>query len=388
MRRLISALATCTLLPSYVAGAQSVGQRGTAVHGLLIPYPATWVRQSDPSGAVTLVPPQMAGVQQYVLFVVAPSRLAGTHWESHKALAKTLTGQVQWSAAPVMVHYPDAPGPFIRTSIAGKIATGATQQVELYTAAHDGMMEAVVGTNGIDRNVVEPVLQATTFATPPRQAELPRIVEAYRRIDQKIYNDIQRGTMTAGSLMYERIWLRADGLADFSTNYPEGYAASPVPAKVDPGLVAGDYGRWKAVGDQVQIIRRDGAPPEIFRRAAGGIERNGALWQAMPRVDGLRLRGRFSRRSPPEQRPGWYEWIEFGAEGRFTTDGLLRALAFGDVRPKPPEKGTGTYELRDWTIFFRFDSGERWSTDFSTLGPHAGDIPAVIFRTTVVPREK
>jgi hypothetical protein len=329
-------------------------------------------------------------VQPYFVSVLPPTRQTGTHWETHRTLVATVLAQVKWTAEPVTRHYVDAPGPFIRTSIAGRIATGGTQSIELYTAAHDGIVEAVVGVNGIDRNVVDPVLRGVTFRDPPRSAERPRIVEAYRRLEQKQYLDREGGTPIAGSLMYERIWLRADGVADFSSTYPEGYAASPLPLKVDPGLMEGDYGRWKAVGDQVHVFRRPDAAPEIFQRENGGLKRGGQWWEPMPRVDDLKLAGRWGRRSQPgETVSPYHDWIEFRPDGSFATQGVLRHVASGLVdRPKPAERASGTYRIRDWTIFFSFDDGTTWSTDFSTIGRDPPGASPILLWATAYPRER
>ncbi|MBV8879293.1 MAG: hypothetical protein JO332_04990, partial [Planctomycetaceae bacterium] len=369
-----------------LAGAGKPAPAGTVLHGLRMPLPSTWTRKDDSTGAVLLIPPQLEGVRQYLLTVLPPSKAAGSRWESHKALLKGVLAQVRWTEEPVTVHYADAPGPFIRTSIAGKVEGGGLQSIELYTALHDGVVETVVGINGIDRNVVDPVLKGTTFKDPPQSTERPKIVEAYRRLDQKLYPNLEGGALRAGSLQYERIMLRADGLADFSTSYPEGYAASPLVLKVDPGLAEGDYGTWKAVGDRVQIVRRAGLPPEVYVRDGDALSRDGKVWEPMPRVDGLKLNGRWGARSGPDRRASW---IEFSADGKFSTEGALADAAVGEVeRPKPPEKGSGTYEIRDWTIFFTFADGRVWSTDFSILGRDPGQVTSILFRTFALPREK
>jgi hypothetical protein len=363
---------------------------GTSIHGLVIPYPSTWTRQVDPSGAVVLVPAQLQGVQQYFISVLPPSPQKGTHWESHRALLATVLAQIKWTEQPVTRDYPDGPGPFIRTSIAGRIATGGLQQIELYTAAHGGTIETVVGVNGIDRNVTDPVLRQVTFndaSTPP---ERPRIVEAFRRLDQQLYVNLQGGRPIAGSLQYERIWLRADGVADFSTTYPEGYAASTLPFKVDAGFLDGDYGRWEAEGDQVRITRRAGAEPVVYVRENGGLRNGNSRWEPMPRVDDLKLSGRWSIRSAPTETVSpYYDWIEFSPDGRFSSSGVLRRISSGIVdQPKPPDPASGTYRIRDWTIFFTFADGSTWSTDFSTLGQDPGSVAAILFGTTAYPRER
>jgi hypothetical protein len=360
---------------------------GTVIHGLRIPVPADWTRKDDPNGVVFLIPPQIPSPLNYLLAVFPPNKLRGGHGEAHKAMVRDLLKQAQWKGGePVLVHKAEGPGLFIKTEAAGRTEDGQGRTFTLFTAAHDGIMEAILGVNAIDRNVVDPVLKATTFKDPPKDDARPRIVEAYRRIEQKQYNTTAGGALVAGSLMYERIWLRADGVADFSSTYVEGYAASPVPGKVDPGFLGGGYGSWKADGDRISITRAAGAPAVVYERVNGGLRGGGKDWEPMPRVDGLKLSGRWEWASPPEEKgPPWRLWIEFTPEGRFRTDGLLRHVAAHD---KPPEKGSGTYEIRDWTIFVRFDDGAAWSTDFSVLGREPKPDATILFRTWAFPKAK
>ncbi|MGE0551861.1 MAG: hypothetical protein AB7R55_00395 [Gemmatimonadales bacterium] len=379
-------MAGATVEPE-VGGVASV-DAGNRIHGLLIPYPPTWARRDDPAGAVVLVPPQLEGVQHYFLSVLPSSKRVGTHWESHRALVATVLGQVRWTDEPVTRHYPDGPGPFIRTSIAGRVAGGATHQLELYSARRGDSIEAVLGVNGIDRNLTDPVLRLATVAGAVAPLERPRIEEAYRRIDRRQYLNLSGGAPILGTLLYERIWLRADGVADFSTTYPEGYAASPAALKVDAGLLDGDYGRWEGSGNRVRISRSAGSPPLVFDRADGGLIGAGVRWEPMPRVDGLALSGRWSIRSAPDEVSPYYDWIEFDRQGRFRTEGLLRHVATGQAdRPEPPRSGSGSYRIEDWTILFRFDDGRTWSSDFSILGrdPDVSDV--ILFGIRAIRRE-
>ncbi len=370
--------------PAAAGVAPPAAAGGAVIHGLVIPVPATWTRKDDPSGAVYLVPPQTPGVLQYLLAVFPPNKLQGGHGEAHRAMAKALLQQAQWTGGePVLHHKAEGPGLFIKTDAAGRTAGGEGRTFTLFTAVHDGTMEAVVGINAIDRSVVDPVLEATTFKDPPKTAARPKIVEAYRRLKQRL-NPTADG-MVAGSLMYDRIWLRSDGVADFSTHYFEGYAASMLPMKTDASLLSGDYGSWKEVGDAIHITRSAGAAPEVYERVGGGLRGGGKEWEPMPRVDGLKLSGRWEIKSPPQ----YHDWIEFTPEGKFKVDGVLKSVATGDISPiRPPAKGAGRYEIRDWTIFFTFDDGTRWSSDFSTLGRDGKPDASIIFRTTAYPKAK
>jgi len=354
---------------------QAPKTRETTIHGLVIPIPADWKRNDD-QGVAYLIPPQNPSPLNYLLAVFPSNKLQGAgHWTAHKEMAKALLQQAQWKGEPVLVHKVEGPGFFIKTEAAGNDAAGQRKTFTLFTALHDGTMEAVLGVNQIDRNVVDPVLAATRFKDPPKSEARPKIVEAYRRTDQKI-TVIPAG----GTLMYERLWLREDGVADFSSFYFEGYAASPLVLKVDSTLMNGDYGSWKADGNKIQITRSAGAAPVVYERDNGGLRGDGKTWDAMPRVDGLKLSGRYAVDS---------DWIEFTPEGKFKTEGVLKSVATGDVNPtRPPARASGTYEMRDWTMFFKFDDGTAWSTDFSTVGRDQTPDSSILFRTSVYPKAK
>lgn len=372
------------------APAPAARPAGAAIHGLIIPVPRDWARKEDPSGGVQLIPPQILGVLQYFLFVLPPNRFEGTHWDAHRAMVKALLDQAKWTGGePVVVPKPEGPGLFIRTEAAGRTAAGEGRTFTLYTAAHDGIMEAVLGVNALDRNVTDPVLQATTFAIPPKSDPRPKVVEAYRRITQRLYNTRDGGPLAAGSLLYDRLWLLSNGVADFSTIYLEGYAASTLPMKVDSSLRNGDFGSWKAVGDAIHVQRFADGKVEVYERRNGGLRGDGKDWEPMPRVDGLKLSGRWEIKSPPEEKISpYHDWIEFTPEGRFKVEGVLKSVATGDGMAKPPERGAGKYELRDWTMFFAFDDGTTWSTDFSVLGREITPEMSILFRTSVYPKAK
>ncbi len=361
------------------------------IHGLVLPLHAGWARKEDPSGAVFLVPPQDQNPSNYALCIIPPSKLQGSHWEAHKVLVKALLEQAKWTGGePVTVPDPEGPGIFIKTGAAGKADTGELREFTLFTAVHDGVIEAVIGINRIDRTMVDPMLKAARFKTPPPEQVRPKIVEAYRRLNQRLYNTRDGGALTAGSLMYDRLWLRSDGTADFSTTYLEGYAASPLVLKTDAGLLNGDYGSWKSVNDKIHLTRSSGGTAAICGKEKGALRIGDQVWEPMPRVDGLKLSGRWEIKSPPEEKTSpYHNWIDFTPEGRFRTDGLLKYVSSLDFdRPKPPEKGAGTYTIRDWTMFFKFDDGMAWSTDFSTLGRELKPDMSILFRTYVFPKAK
>ncbi len=340
------------------------------IHGLAIPLPAGWTRTDDPSGVVYLRPPNDPS---YLLAVFPPNKLQGNHWAAHKEMVKQLLQQAQWTGGePALAHKAEGPGLFIKTEAAGRTAAGEGRTFTLFTAVHDGVMEAILGVNNLNRNIVDPFLEAATFKEPPKSDARPRVVEAWRRLNQRLFINPNGGAMIAGNLQYDRLLLWSNGVADSSTFYPEGYAASTLPLKVDPDLMSGDFGRWKEVEGKIHVVRTAGGAAEVFDRASGP-----SGWESMLRVDGLKLSGRW----------GADDWIEFTPEGKFKVSGVLKTVAFGDVaKVRPPEKAAGTYELRDWTMFFKFDDGTAWSTDFSILGREMKSDTAILFRTRAYPK--
>lgn len=360
---------------------------GIIIHGLRIPVPADWLRKDEPTGGVYLYPPQNQNPNNYVLFVSPPQKLQGTHWETHKAILKAAMGWAQIKEdGATLQHIPGGPGFFVYSTATGKTAAGEFRGLQLYTAPHDGQLESITMVNVYkpDLLVIWPILQKTTFKDPPKE-DRPRIVEAYRKLVRKQYTNPGGAELTTGGIQYERLWLRSDGTADFSSWYKEGYAASPDAAKIDGGLLDARAGKWKAVGDKIEIQRDAKTPPTVYERVNGDL----GEWESMPRVDGLKLSGRYSRRSLPAAGVvQTYHWIDFKEDGTFKTDGVVTTIGFQDSDwPRFPDKLSGTYEIRDWTIFLTFEDGRSWSTDFSTIHKDPKDLSGVLFRTTTFLKE-
>jgi hypothetical protein len=363
-----------------------------AIHGLVIPLSAGWTRKDEAGGIVSLHPPPPRSALEptwdYVMYVLPSQPLLGTFWQTHKAVFQEAIKSSQLKDPVPPSHNPDEPGPFIRSASAGHDAAGGVRAISMYSALSDGKIECILIHNQEDRDGLRRILARTAVKTPPKKVERPRIVEAYRLMDQKQYINID-GSTSAGSLQYERIWLRSDGVADFTTYYPEGYASAAVVLKQDPGLADGRIGSWKARGDaQVEVVRTEGVPATLCAREDGKLRHGSQLWQPMPRVDGVRLEGRWSRKPAPGGPQFDPIWIELTKDGRFKDEGVLDHVTLSTLeRGKPPKRGSGTYELRDWTIFLRYDDGTSWSTDFSTIGSDARDHSAILFGTFAFPKE-
>jgi len=371
-----------------VAAAAAAAPAGTSIAGLVMPLPKGWTRQDDPSGWIILTPPQELAWGNPRLFV-ATRKIEGSHWTAHRALLKGLVEQAKWAGSYATAATP-VPGPFISSEVS---STTDAQMIRLYTAASGkDEMEAVVLSpvgGGEMSTALLSILERTTLKNPPPPPRRPEVVEAYRRPNMKKYINAD-GTFFFGSLKYERIFLLSDGVVDFSSCHAEGLGASRELLKVDAGTLNGFYGAWKAEGKTVRIRREAGKPEQVWEKENGSLRFGDQVWAPMPRVDGLRLKGRYSYKSDPKDKFLQFNyWVEFTEEGAFRTGGLLSWLAVGDLtgRPKPPETASGTYELRDWTVWFKVDGAAVWSTDFMTLKDDPKDLETVLINTYSFKRE-
>lgn len=382
------------LLALLSVATQAPEPKPVAVNGLDMPVPAGWTREED-GGAVGLIPPPPpnSNEPQFMMIVLAGAPLQGTHWETHRAVFEEAVKSIRLTNTVAPIHEPNSPGPFIRSSTAGDDANKRIRAVRLYSARSEDGIECVLVVGQEDFGTTGPMLHRTRVRKPPKDAAArTRIVEAWRRLKQQADANVVRGEWLVGAIPYERILLREDGVADFSAVYPEGYAASSVPPKVDPKLLQGSYGSWKAVGKtEVHIVRRADKPAEVYVRENGTLRMGDQVWQSMPSVDGVKFDGRWFFPGAPQRR------IEF-AGGRFKDEGVLEDVGTFTVyawagsrivfRTQPPPRGEGTVEIRDFTILVKYDDGRVWSTDFSTAAVDPKDFSKILMRGGVLHREK
>lgn len=372
------------------AGAQTI-------HGLVIPLPEGWSRKDHADGPVQLIPPAPKTERDpqwnYLMLVLPPQPLRGTLWETQRAIFDEVVQGSRLRKTVAPAHEPDTPGIFIRSSTAGDDANGAIRPVRLYSALSEGGLECVVVYGQEDFATTGAILHASKVAKPAKEVPRPKIVAAYRRLSQQSHVETFRGQQMITAVPYDRIWLRSDGLADFSPIYREGSAASRVPMKTDAALRNGRYGSWKSVGEkEVHIVRRADAAPEVYLREGANLRIGDKVYEPMPSVDGLVLDGRWHLPGAERKRR-----IEFTAAGRFKDDGLLEDVGIYPVPawggsaevlyPRPPARGEGTYEIREFTLLLKFEDGRVWSGDFSTFGSDPKDLSKLLLKAGTLHRE-
>ena len=120
-----------------------------------------------------------------------------------------------------------------------------------------------------------------------------------------------------------------------------------------------------------------------------GVPSRSKTWTPIPKVDGLKLKGRYARKSAPGTGLTYNDWIEFAEDGTFKAAGLLNFLSVGDLtkRPKPPDPAAGTYELRNWTLWLKVDGRPIWSTDFMPLKDDLATLDTILLNTFAFTRE-
>lgn len=138
----------------------------TVAHGLVLPLPADWQRRDDPAGGVVFFPPQNQNPTGYYLIVGASQRLQGTPQQAHQGMARAAVAWAQLGNDAKIVPHPEGAGEFLWTTITGKTAAGEAREVQVFTAAHDGQLEAVTTANHVDLDAVLPILKGTTFKKP------------------------------------------------------------------------------------------------------------------------------------------------------------------------------------------------------------------------------
>ena len=72
--------------------------------------------------------------------------------------------------------------------------------------------------------------------------------------------------------------------------------------------------RFRSVSRQERLTRQAGAAEEVYERENGSLRFGDQVWTPMPRVDGLKLKGRYAYKSEPGAAFAFNYWIEFTAD--------------------------------------------------------------------------
>jgi hypothetical protein len=135
------------------------------------------------------------------------------------------------------------------------------------------------------------------------------------------------------------------------------FSAGPAALQPDNESVRRDHlGTYKAVGEDLRI-RWPANKTEVMRRRGERLSgAAGTRWLRLPKVDGLQLQGTYVIAAGSAEPV----WINFGADGTFWDQGVIRHAANlqrleGGV--PAPQGGGGTYILDDYTLTLSYAGG-------------------------------
>jgi hypothetical protein len=384
--------AAAAAAPAPAAAPRAAGKRIEAGN-LLLPLPDGWTRQEAPSGWTILIPPDGVYNDNPRLWVSPAMKIEGSHWTAHRALLQQLVDGAKMPGGSRVDTQDVAPGPFIQSW--AHCLTDGSRGIRLFTAAANGTMAAIaltpareIGGDDIIRTLF-PMFEQTKLKNAPDGLPRPEIREAYRRPAQKQFLNVD-GTRSVGRVAYERMLLLANGTADCRGTTAEGYDGNSDALKMDSGTLNGFFGKWTADGKTVRIQRTAAGSEEVYERDGGTLRFGAASWTSIPRVDGLKLKGRWARKSAPGTGLQYNDWIEFTEEGAFRSSGLLNFLSIDDLtkRPKPLDPASGTYEFRNWTLWLKVNGTPIWSADVMPLKDDVKDLDTLLINTFAFTREK
>jgi hypothetical protein len=131
-------------------------------------------------------------------------------------------------------------------------------------------------------------------------------------------------------------------------------------------------GTYKAVGGDIRISWPANKTEVLRRRGERLSDAAGARWQRLPKVDGLKLHGTYVIAAGSAEPV----WIDFGSDGTFWDQGVIRHAAHLEVleREVPaPQGGGGTYVFDEYTLTLSYAGGPA-ARMFSCILPGEKDL--------------
>jgi len=144
---------------------------------------------------------------------------------------------------------------------------------------------------------------------------------------------------------------------DFLVFYANGVAyRGDASLLTNESLRKDHLGTYKAVGDDIRISW-PGNKTEVMRRRGERLSgAAGTRWQRLPKVNGLQLHGTYVIAAGSAEPV----WIDFGGDGTFWDQGVIRHAANLQVLERgvpAPQGGGGTYILDEYTLTLSYAGG-------------------------------
>jgi hypothetical protein len=144
---------------------------------------------------------------------------------------------------------------------------------------------------------------------------------------------------------------------DFLVFYADGVAyRGDASLFTNESLPKDHLGTYKAIGDDIRINWPAGKTEVMRRRGERLSGAAGTRWQRLPKVNGLQLQGTYAMAAGSAEPV----WIDFGGDGTFWDQGVIRHAANLQVLERgvpAPQGGGGTYLLDEYTLTLSYAGG-------------------------------
>ncbi len=340
---------------------------------VILVTPPRWVRgEPAKDGSIVLVPPGVAPDHACRAVIFPPGDFDGDADAFHAFAVKKMTegGEVQGTPEK------GTSGRFLFTKVVTKSAAGQ-RWLDVYTTTWGKRGQAVIFfADTQDLHYFHMTAIATIcmngYAPDPLLApgaEVVPVVAVYLagKLGRELSVDrndpgVQQRALQKLLVFYKNglcLYLDAMSTGKIDTTYDSRGIAGHDAAALLKVRQDRRTGRWTETGGTITVewTLRDA---EKFERDGENLKSGGTLWGRLKSMDGARLEGTFER--PTGFGPVWS--IRFGKDGRFDADGINNTMGGEITMPAFPAKGSGTYEIRSWTLILRFDNGFRISIAF------------------------
>jgi hypothetical protein len=173
-------------------------------------------------------------------------------------------------------------------------------------------------------------------------------------VESHIHVEIRPGSLTS-NVLNDHILFFQNGIV-----VRQGFISAPRDCyatiqTADLATLPFNYGRWREnkPAGEVSIAWQEG-PPWTLKRDGDRLSLAGKKLLKFQPLDGLKLDGTFVHRSLT----GANIVLALRRDGNFETAGLLEEMTCPGGDPRPALSGSGTYEVRKWTLILRFASGK------------------------------
>lgn len=192
-----------------------------------------------------------------------------------------------------------------------------------------------------------------TAASSPSQASAAsgaRDADEVPIVESHVHIQIQPGSFTS-SVLTDHILLFANGIV-VRTGVIDGprecYAALPV---ANLTTLPFNYGRWRKnkAASAIDVDWQEGAAWHLDRENEEKLSLNGKRLLKLRPVDGAKFDGAYVYRSGND-----LSALGFTADGKFEALNLTESMTCGGAAIA---SGTGTYEVRKWTLILHFSNG-------------------------------